>query len=440
MGFSPLCSAADADPITEPTFSETEAAAVGSPQYNWSLQEVLKIAENQSPDIQSAKANYQAASKVILQATSQYLPHVALEAGFEKTTLPNPSAGLQDNLGIPLPYSNMVARIRQTLFDFGKGINDIGAAQASSKSAERDMVAVHDLVELSALEGFFNVLLTTKLVAVAKQGVEQFQETYRRAGAFVRAGTRPSFDLTQASVELSRAKLRLVEAINSEDIARVTLLNLIGMQNIVRFQLQEPPPSERLDLKKLKIQDLTNKAIVNRPEVRRNEFALEAIRLQTHSVTKEYFPTVGLEGWYGKYFANYPSTLGDAYGGGLTITWAIFDGLKTTARLGELAARFEGEHANLEKQRTTVVADVAKSYDQLKRATDYLSLVEQNLTAAKENARLAKRRYDTNVASFLELLTAETGLLDAEAVSVQSKYQYEIALAALKHAVKAPLL
>jgi outer membrane protein TolC len=118
-------------------FLRTMAFAGSENAYNWTLDDVKKLADTQNPDLKAARANYDATSATILQAWSGYLPQVDVRAGFEQTTLPSPSAGATSQLGTALPYSSAVASVKQTLFDFGKTLAEIGASKALTKSAEQ---------------------------------------------------------------------------------------------------------------------------------------------------------------------------------------------------------------------------------------------------------------------------------------------------------------
>jgi outer membrane protein len=406
-------------------------------QFVWSLEDVRKLAEKQNPDLKAAKANYDANSKRIMQAISGYLPRLDLTGGFQQTTLPNPGTTAQ--LGVMQPYSNLVATITQTVFDFGKVLNDIGEAQASTHSAEQQALALHNTIDLAAQRAFFSTLIAEKLVDVAEEGVVRFEETLRRTSVFVRTGTRPSFDLSQANVEVAQAKLNLVNAIDARDIARISLLNIMGMVKEVSFQLKETAAPKVVPTAKLNLDSLISKAIEYRPEMKQSQYSFEAAQMSFHSEIKSYLPVLGLTAFYGQYLPNYAPVIAESYGAGLTITWNLFDGLKTTGRSEELAARVDEQEAFLNREREGIVAEVSQSFADLKRAESNLVLANQSLEFSNENIRLAKKRYSANVATFLELLVAQTSLLSAEASAVQAQYQYEIGLASLKRAVNSSL-
>ena len=407
--------------------------------YRWSLQDAITIAERQNPDLKAARAHFEAAKAVVLQAWSGYLPHIDVTANYERTTLPNPSAGLTTQLGVSLPYSSIVTQIRQTLFDFGKTLNGIGGAVALDHASEQDTLAMKNAVDLSVQNAFYGVAATTKLVEVAQEGVVRFTETNRRTQALVRTGARPAFDLTQSNVELSRARLALITATEARDLARVTLLNIMGFSADTSFDVTIPPPSAQVDFDKLDLQELSSKALNNRPEMRSAEFQVEASRLQFHQQTKDYLPTVALEGFYGKYMLNYDTAYSEAWGGGVTLSWNLFDGLDTTGRVGEYSARLDAQGALQEKERERITAEVANSYQDLKKSIANLRVARDSLTFSKENNRLAQKRYDANVATFLELLVSQNTLLDTQGIWIQAQFQYEASLAALKKAVNAPI-
>jgi outer membrane protein len=414
--------------------SETQA-----PQYTWTLNEVRKYAESQNPDLKTALAHLDAANAVITQAWSGYLPHVDVTAKFDQTNLPSPSAGLTEQLGTVLPYTSTVARVRQTLFDFGKTLNDVGYSKALSHSSEQTLVALKNIVDLTVQKAFYNVSAAEKLVEVAAKGVDRFEETRRRTAVLVKTGARPSFDLSQANVELSKAKLSLINAENNRDIARITLLNIMGMPKEVPFKISDPTPSDILNLDKMSVDTLTARAIDSRPELKRSSYLVEASQMQVHKEYKEYLPELSAEGWYGKYLPNFPTETQDAWGAGLALTWNIFDGLKTTGRVREYSADLEARTSEFEKERLQIIAEVASSFLGVKKAISNLQVASETIVFAEENSRLARRRYDSNVATFLELLVAETSLLDAQAVNVAARYQYENSLATLKQSVNAPI-
>ncbi|MGZ6331352.1 MAG: TolC family protein [Bdellovibrionota bacterium] len=421
-----------ASPSPVPIVSPSPVAAVAT---QWTLADVKRIALEQNPDLRSARANYEAASKTILQAISGYLPHIDLNARFDETTLPRPSAGLTDLLGIPTPYLSATASVTQTIFDFGKVLSKIFQAQSQTRSAEQEALAVREAVQFSAEKAYYGVSASQKLVEVAEQSLLRFQETLRRTEVLVRTGARPSFDLTQANVELSKAKLSLIGARNTYEISKITLLDILGFKDQIPFVLLEQEPAPAPSASSLALGELSQIALRSRPEIHQSEANVDAARYALSAQNREYFPTFAFQGWYGTYQPDYPVALRNAWGVGVGATWHVFDGLENYGKASELASRLDQREILFDREREVVQSEVARSYMDYVRSEHSLEVANEALSFAQENSSLAKKRYDASVSTILELLVADTSLVNAEASAIQARYEHAISLAQLKVAV-----
>jgi outer membrane protein TolC len=406
----------------------------------WTVDDVVRLALERNPDIQSARANYQAADATIGEAVSGYLPHADISASTLRTTLPSPSAGSTDQLGISLPYSYAGISIKQTLFDFGKSLNQIQANRALSGAAEQESFAVRNVVSLGARRAFFDVFAADRLEVASEKNLAQVMEIHRRAEVMVHTGARPPFDLTQANVQLAAAKLQLTNAQTERDLAKVALLQVIGVDKQVDFTLKESPSDQpKIDYSKLDVSKLRDIALERRPEMRQADYSVEAAADTVSGQIKDYFPTFSAFGFYGQYLPDYPVALRDAWGVGLGATWNVFNGFDTTFRVTETRAREEQQMSFREKERLNILAEVTSSYVNLLRAESNFKVADEGYESAQENLRLAKKRYEASVGTILELLIAESSLVNSEAAFVQAKYSRAVAFAALQTSVNSTL-
>ncbi len=212
------------------------------------------------------------------------------------------------------------------------------------------------------------------------------------------------------------------------------------MQKQIEFTLDEGSAQTVPLVKQLDMDTLTAEALKYRPEMKQMDEEAESTKYEFHAVTRDYFPTVAVTGWYAKYLPDYPVQLQNTWGVGIGATWNLFDGLNTTSRLGELSARLDEKQALLEREKERIVAEVAADYMDLSRAEASLSVAQNALDAATENLKYAQKRYEAAVGTILELLIAETSMVDSQAIQIQAKYGYSISLATLETAVNAPLM
>jgi outer membrane protein TolC len=418
--------------------AEDPSAVAVSTRPVWTIEDVVNLALQNNPDVVTALANVAAARAVVDEAASTYLPHLSAQGQTERTTLPSPSAGLSANLGQNDPYTWGALSFQQTLFDFGQGLEAIRAGQAGRRAQQAELEAVKNQIRLGVQKSFDDVELSEKLVGVAQRGVDRFQETRRDAALLVKTGVRPPFDLSQANVEFSSARLELIKAQNARDLARVALLTLIGMRERVDFELSESTAAAAPNAN-LVLDRLVEKGLQNRPEIGREEAALAQADSALAGAEVSLLPTVQAQGWYGGFEADYPQSLRSAWGLGLGASWSFFDGGLSLFHIRERSARRDAARAGLEKERLAVEQDVSNAYLNLERARRNVDVSEQALDFAKENLDLGQKRYKAGVGTILELLIAETSEFNAEAEELQAVYGEFVAVKTLETAVNLPL-
>jgi outer membrane protein len=424
--------------LPSPVRAQDVPAAGASARAVWTLEDVTRLALANNPDVLTALDNVAAARAVVGEAASVYIPHLSAQGQTERTTLPSPSAGLSANLGQNDPYTYGTLSFQQTLFDFGQGLEAIRAGQAGRRAEQARLEAVKNQIRLGVAKAFDDVELSEKLIGVAQRGVDRFQETQRDAALLVKTGVRPPFDLSQANVELSTARLELIKAKNADDLARVALLTLMGVRERVDFELRESSaalvPASGLDLDRL-IAD----GLQYRPEIGREDASLAQAESALNGAKVSLLPTLQAQGWYGGFEADYPDSLRNSWGLGLGAAWNFFDGGLTPFRIREQSARRDAARARAEKERLAVVQDVSNAYLNLGRAEQNADVAEQALGFAKENLDLGQKRYRAGVGTILELLIAETSEFNAEAEELQAVYDESVAAKTLETAVNLPL-
>lgn len=412
---------------------------VVAPDAVWTMNDVLRIARERNPDILSAKANYEAASKVVGESVSGYLPQITVSGEDDRTTLPTPGNASTTN-GLALPYAYAGVAIRQTLFDFGKNLNKIQSSSALGNAAAEQRVAVQEVVDLSVRKAFYNVSATEKLEEVAEKNLAQVQETHRRTELLVSTGARPEFDLTQANVQLAQAKVGVIDAQAARDLAKVALLQLMGVERQITFTIQESQSDvPKIASSQLQLGQLRSLALDARPEMKQAGYNVESANDLVSAQVKNFLPTLDANAWYDHFLPNYPDSLRNAWGIGLSATWNVLDGLYTPYRLGELQARRDQQEDLKTKEGLEIISEVESSYKDLVRSESNEKAANEGFEAATENLRLAQQRYEANVSTILELLIAESSLVNAEASVIQARYSRAIALATLQQAVYAPL-
>ena len=78
--------------------------------------------------------------------------------------------------------------------------------------------------------------------------VANYAAFYDQAKAFYKVGTKPKVDVTIAEVNLSNAKLNLIQAENAVDIAMAKLNNTMGLPYSNKYKVTETLRYEPCDI------------------------------------------------------------------------------------------------------------------------------------------------------------------------------------------------
>jgi outer membrane protein TolC len=100
----------------------------------------------------------------------------------------------------------------------------------------------------------------------------------------------------------------------------------------------------------------------------------------------------------------------------------------------EAKAELDASLATQEYLRQQIRQEVTDAYYQLAELADRMEAADQQRIAAEEGLRLAQARYNMQLASFLDLLTAEVAKTAAETAYARTQFEYQRARAELEFA------
>jgi outer membrane protein len=191
-----------------------------------SLAESIDMAMKQSVLIHAAKEGVRGAEAQQKEAFTGFLPKFSTSYGYTRLNedpyfvfpgvpplIPagNIITGTKDNY-------NWNVEARQPLFAGGGILANYGASRLGADIARMDEVAtVQDLVQ-DVKVSYFNILKTARILAVAKQSVEQLKAHRDMAQGFFDVGIIPRNDLLYAEVELANGRQFLLRAENGVEI------------------------------------------------------------------------------------------------------------------------------------------------------------------------------------------------------------------------------
>jgi outer membrane protein TolC len=104
----------------------------------------------------------------------------------------------------------------------------------------------------------------------------------------------------------------------------------------------------------------------------------------------------------------------------LNVTFNLFNGWQTVARVGEAKSRMRESQRNIEDTQLTVISDVESSVTRLKAAQEQLKLQRENTKLVRQTRDLVEKEYTAGQGSLVRLNEAQRDLVTAESNLVLS--------------------
>lgn len=405
------------------------------------LREAIDLALSQHPSLRVRLAEVEAAQQRVWQQAAGYLPSGGYTYAYSRQRRPISAAVGGVNVGGDqgpqrrpsaqlFHFHSTNVSLSQVLFDFGRTLDAIRAAQASVEASQADLETTKQTVILRTKQAYYSVLSSQRLLQVAEETVQRNEKHVEEAQARFAIGVAPRFDVTQAQVQLSNAMLDRVSARNNVALAWETLRTALGVAGPFHATLVDTLAWEPLAVGD---EELLELAYAQRPELRGLHARERAAARNVSALQKRYLPAVTGNAQYSWTGRDYP--LQEGWSWSVTLTLPLFDDILTAARVAEARATLRGLQAQQEELRQQVALEVRQNLLRLREAEERIRVSEQTLIQAQENLALAEGRYSAGVGNIIELTDAQVLLTSARAQTVQALYAYKTAVAELERAV-----
>lgn len=183
------------------------------------LDETIRLAWDQRPDVRAASAQVHAAEEAHRAATSEYLPSLSLNADYGVIGInPAQSHGtfsVTGNLHVPI-------------FRSGRIKADVEQASAVVAQRRAELEDIRGRAEQDVRNAQLDVNTASEQIRLAESNRHLAAETLEQAGDRFRAGLADTVELVQAQESLATAEQDYISAMYSYQLARVGLARATG--------------------------------------------------------------------------------------------------------------------------------------------------------------------------------------------------------------------
>lgn len=297
------------------------------------------------------------------------------------------------------------------------------AGQAITKS-EFDLEATKSDFILTVATYYYDVLKAKKALEIAAANVERLTQYRNSAAKKVKVGELTKTSLLRADGELSGARADYLKATNALVLARAALIRLTGIEDNFRLQHQESlyPDPESFD-------ELRNIVADTRADLKSYEMQTRIARQNIKYARGAFWPSVGLFAVYNGSDQNPPTaTLNrESVLAGASLNFPFFEGGLRVAELREAMAKERQARLAYDDLKKDVDIELRGAYLNLETQKGALKYLEDQLVYAQDNFNAVLRQYDNGLATSLDVMDANSLLLNSEKSVADASYAYQLA-------------
>lgn len=400
------------------------------------LQQAETMALQNHPQIQAAQNELAFTNQQIVEARSAYFPTVTAEiTGSEANHDGRIGAGFLNDSALFNRFGSGIA-FSQLITDVGRTKNLVASSRLEAQASAQNVQASRYDVLLQVNRAYFDVLHAQALIRTAQETIKTRQTLLDQVTQLAQNQLRSQLDVSFAAVNVSQAKLLLIQAQNSLDEAYAELARALGADTVVDYQVQEEPlppsPPANPD-------DLVAQAIANRPELAGFRYSRDSAYKFAEAEKDLSRPTVNLVGVAGyiPYIEQLTSQAipSEYEGAAVNVSIPIFNGHLFSARKEAARDRAMEADQKLRDEQLSVTRDVRLAWANASTAYQRIDVTAQFVQQAVLGVSLAQGRYNLGLASIVELSQSQLNQTQAEIENLSAKYDYESLYQALQYAI-----
>ena len=403
------------------------------------LDKLVDEALAHNADIALAIARVDEARAQLGITESYQLPRV--DATFDRSRSLNSTATGLFPPSIPREQNNYraAARVSYEVDLWGKLAAGTSAARADLLATEgaRDTVRLALVTEVT--RAYFTLAALDARVDLTRRTISLREDALRLQRRRSENGLISDYDLRQLEAEAATVRAQLPPLERDRDIQEAALAVLLGRSP--RAILEAPVargPAANEPLGTVLPAGLPSELLLRRPDLVDAEQRLIAANARIAEARAAMFPSIVLTGLLGSESAALAGLFSGPAGMwtlAAAVLQPIFTGGRREAETEAAKAREAQALAQYQKAIQTSFREVRDALTAQTRARESFEAESQRVKALDETLRLARRRYEHGLASQLDVLDSERGLLTAEQARIDALRAQRAAIADLYKAL-----
>ena len=418
------------------------------------LEQAIQSALERNLSVVQAQNNVSAAQSGVLAAYGSYLPTLSATGGWTRYQTDRPgsdpvffggqliSSG-SSGFSVDNDFRTNL-NLNYTIFDGFAREGRFGQATSTSVSTEQQAARVRQTIVFQAQTSYLNVLRTGQLVKVNEENLKRDNRQLERITESNRVGALSLADVYRQQSQVASDELNLITAQNNFDKAKADLLALVGLDVSDDYAIVDPTISTEIPQSELdstfatysNFKQLSQRAMSSRPDYLSAHQTLDASESGVTMARSGYFPVISASAGYGLSNPELSKiSTNKSLNWGISFRWNLFDAFATNQSLQSAVASKRNAEISMVQTERNINVEIKKALLDLEAARKEYDVSQKGLRSATEDRKIAEERYNLGAGTLLDLLTANAGLVNAEANVVNASYDYVIAKRNVEYAL-----
>ncbi|MGN1229424.1 MAG: efflux transporter outer membrane subunit [Prevotella sp.] len=385
----------------------------------------IEQALRQNTDLQTARLLTEEAKATLQAARLAFLPSLALESQGQLSSYAGSAVAKTYTIGAAAEWE---------IDAFGSLRNDHKSKLAAYHAQKAYEQAVQTQLVATVADTYYSLVATDRKLQLTLLSVEAWRENLRTMKALKKAGQQTEAAVSRSEASLAETETTVLSLKRQANELENTMSLLLGMspQEIIRTDMPDWSSMRNVAVG-VPIQMLSR-----RPDVRQAEWQLAEAFYVTNGARSAFYPHItlgGTAGWTnsgGAVIENPGKWLLNAVG---SLTQPLFNRGKNMANLKIAKARQQEALLAFSQKILDAGAQVNNALVQLQTAHSSMALDAERVTALDKAVDSTTKLMKHGDANYLEVITAQQSLLQAQMAEVDDRYVATQAIITLYHAL-----
>ncbi|MBU0631433.1 TolC family protein [bacterium] len=324
-------------------------------------------------------------------------------------------------------YNNfeVSASVAYELDFWAKALNQRGANMSYLLSSDADKEALRISIIVDVATYYFNLISINEQLSIAKESAKSYDETLQYRQMQLKHGVVDELIVAEAKAAVASAYTTVQTLEGSKIKIQSALSLLLGRSPKEIFDnvlISSNTLPESIEIPA----GLPAALLQNRPDIKAAEETIRAKTALIGVAKAAYFPSISLTGNFGYQSQNLDSLVGSSseiWGFGPSLNIPIFDFGRIKAAVKVSKAEEKAALITYDKVVKTAYKEVYDSLGTIRISKLKRDSVSQEVDAYNQAYMLASKKFERGTASYLDVLLAQEGLLNAKLSGVSANAQ-----------------